>query len=73
MLADTDCGGASGEFLTAATNTWQEKTLTIALADIPAVASVLTLIFNPTDGQLGTDDFALAGLWIEGKRKCLTS
>jgi hypothetical protein len=73
MLADTNCGGVSGEFLTAATNTWQEKTRAIALADIPAAASVLTLIFNPTDGELGTDDFALAGLWIEGTRKCLTS
>ena len=73
MLADADCGGASGEFLAAATDTYQEKTLTIALANIPAVASVLTLIFNPTDGQLGTDDFVLAGLWIEGTRKNLTS
>jgi hypothetical protein len=43
------------------------------LADLPAVPSVLTLIFNPTDGQLGTDDFVLAGLWIEAKRQCLTS
>lgn len=73
MLADADCGGASGEFLTAATDTYQEKTLTIALANIPAVASVLTLIINPTDGQLPADDFALAGIWIEGTRSCLTS
>jgi hypothetical protein len=73
MLADANCGGTSGEFLTAATDTYQEKTLAIALADLPAVPSVLTLIFNPTDGQLGTDDFVLAGLWIEAKRQCLTS
>jgi hypothetical protein len=73
MLADANCGGVSGEFLTAAANTYQEKTLAIASADIPAVPSVLTLIFNPTDGQLGTDDFVLAGVWIEAKRQCLTS
>ena len=73
MLADVDCGGVSGEFLTAQTDKYQEKTLAIALADIPAVASVLTLIFNPTDGQLPADDFVLAGLWLEVTRKCLTS
>lgn len=73
MLADANCGGTSGEFLAAATDTYQEKTLTIATADIPTVASVLTLIFNPTDGELGTDDFVLAGLWIEATRKHLTS
>jgi hypothetical protein len=73
MLADTDCGGASGEFLTAQTDKYQEKTLNIAAADIPAAASVLTLIFNPTDGQLPADDFVLAGLWLEGKRAALAS
>jgi len=73
MLADANCGGASGEFLTNAADAYQEKTLTIALADIPAVASVLTLIFNPTDGQLPADDFVLAGVWIEATRQHLTS
>lgn len=73
MLADANCGGGSGEFLTAQTDKYQEKTLAIALADIPAVASVLTLIFNPTDGQLPADDFVLAGLWLEVTRQCLTS
>jgi hypothetical protein len=73
MLADANCGGVSGEFLTNAADAYQEKTLTIALADIPAVASVLTLIFNPTDGQLPADDFVLAGLWLEVTRQCLIS
>lgn len=73
MLADTDCGGVSGEFVTAQTNKYQEKTLNIAAADIPAVASVLTLIFNPTDGELPADDFVLAGIWLEVTRQCLTS
>jgi hypothetical protein len=73
MLADANCGGVSGEFLTAQADKYQEKTLAIALADIPAVASVLTLIFNPTDGELPADDFVLAGVWLEVTRKCLTS
>lgn len=73
MLADANCGGVSGEFLTAQTDKYQEKTLTIALADIPAVASVLTLIFNPTDGQLPADDFVVASVWLEVTRQCLTS
>jgi len=71
--ADANCGGDSGEFLVAATDTYQEKTLTIALADIPANPSVLTLVLHPKDGQLGTDDFLLLTPWIEAKRACLTS
>ena len=73
MLADANCGGVSGEFLTAQADKWQEKTLAIALADIPAVQSVLTLIFNPTDGELPADDFALAGVWLEATRKILAA
>lgn len=73
MLADANCGGVSGEFLTAQTDKYQEKTLAIALADIPAVASVLTLIFNPTDGELPADDFALAGVWLEVTRRILAA
>ncbi|MCL4502481.1 MAG: DUF2190 family protein, partial [Deltaproteobacteria bacterium] len=73
MLADADCGGVSGEFVTAQDDKYQEKTLTIDAADIPAAASILTLVFNPTDGELPADDFVLAGLWLEVTRKCLTS
>lgn len=73
MLADADCGGVSGEFLTAQADKYQEKTLAIALADIPAVQSVLTLIFNPTDAELPADDFVLAGVWLEATRKILTA
>lgn len=71
--ADTDCGGTSGEFLTTADANYQEKTLTLALADVPAAPTILTLIVNPTDGQLGTDDFVLQPPWLEITRKCLTS
>jgi hypothetical protein len=69
--ADTNCGGASGEF-SASTNL-QEKTLSLALGDVPAAPCTLTLILNPTDGQLGDVDFYLSGLWLEVTRKCLTA
>jgi len=52
---------------------WQEETLTIAAADVPASPSVLTLVFHPKDGELGTDDFLLMPPWLEVTRKCLTS
>jgi hypothetical protein len=71
--ADTDCGGTSGEFLTAATDTWQEKTLSLAAGDVPAAPTVLTIVFHPTDGELATDDFVLLPPWLEVTRKCLTS
>lgn len=71
--ADTDCGGESGEFLTAAADAWQEKTLTIAAADVPAAPCVLTLVFHPKDGQLPADDFVLLPPWLEVTRKCLTA
>jgi hypothetical protein len=71
--ADTDCGGVSGEFLTNADAAYQEKTLSIAAGDVPPAPCVLTLIVNPTDGQLGTDDFVLQIPWLEVTRKCLTA
>jgi hypothetical protein len=71
--ADVNCGGESGEFLTAATDTWQEKTLSIAAADVPAAPAVLTLVFHPKDGELGTDDFVLLPPWLEVTRKNLTT
>jgi hypothetical protein len=71
--ADVDCGGVSGEFLTTADAAYQEKTLSIAHGDVPAAPCVLTLIVNPTDGQLGTDDFVLQVPWLEVTRKCLTA
>jgi len=69
--ADTNCGGESGEF-SASTNL-QEKTLTIAAADVPASPSALTLVLHPKDTELGDVDFYLAGIWLEVTRKCLTS
>ena len=71
--ADTDCGGDSGEFLTAAAANWQEKTLSIAHGDVPAAPCVLTVVFNPKDGQLPADDFIMLPPWLEVTRKALTS
>lgn len=69
--ADDNCGGESGEF--AATGLIQEKTLTIAAANVPASPSALTLVLHPKDTELGNVDFYLAGIWLEVTRKCLTS
>jgi len=69
--ADSDCGGESGEF--AASTNLQEKTLSIAHGDVPAAPTTLTVVFHPKDGELGTDDFILSGIWLEVTRKCLTA
>jgi len=71
--AGANCGGESAEFLVAANANYQEKTLIIAAADVPAAPGFLTLIINPKDGELGTDDFVLLPPWLEVTRKCLTS
>jgi len=71
--ADADAGDDSSEFVTGDDAAWQEETLTIAAADVPASPSVLTLVFHPKDGELGTDDFLLMPPWLEVTRKCLTS
>ena len=73
MLADANCGGDSAAFSAVQTNKYQEKTVTILAADIPADAAVLTVIFAPTAATLPTDDFVLAGLWAEGTRQALTA
>lgn len=71
ISGDTNCGGDTTEFT--ADGTLEEATLTIAATDVPASPQSLTLLVNPKDGQLGTDDFFLSALWIECKRKCLTA
>lgn len=71
--AGADVGSDSTEFLTAGTDTYQEKIVTLAAADVPAAPGTLTLVFHPKDGQLGTDDFVMFPPWIEYKRKVMTS
>lgn len=68
--ADINCGGDSTEFTL---ETYEEGTLTIALANAPAAPCVLTCIIHPKDGELGTDDFVMLTPWLEVTRKCLTS
>ncbi len=69
--AGSDVGGDSAEFT--AIDNYAEKTLTITAANVPAAPCGLTLIVHPKDGQLGTDDFLMAGIWLEATRKALTT
>jgi hypothetical protein len=69
----SDVGGTSGEFLTAGTSTWQEKTLTITAANAPTAPCLLTLLVKPAAGELNTDDFVLLPPWLEVTRKNLTT
>jgi hypothetical protein len=71
--AGANAGGESSEFLVAATNTFQEKILTIEAINVPASPSILTLVLHPKDGELPTDDFVLQMPWLEATRKCLTT
>ena len=72
--ADADAGGTSDAMTGDATaKTLAELTVTISAADVPAVPCILTLMIQPTDGLLGTDDVILSGLWLEYSKKVLTS
>jgi hypothetical protein len=72
--ADTNFGGATGAVTGDATaKTVAELTRTLAAADISAAPSTLTLLFGPTAGTLGTDDFLLHGAWLEYSAKLLTA
>jgi len=72
--ADSDCGGASSAMTGDATaKTVQEVTLTLAAGDVPAAPCVLSMSIKPTDGTLGTDDVIVHSVWLEYKKKFLTS
>jgi hypothetical protein len=72
--ADTDFGGDTNAVVGDATaKTVTELTLTLALADIHAPPSALSLTVKPKAGTLGTDDLILHAAWIEYKRKLLTA
>lgn len=68
---DTDCAGTDDEIDGATTVT--EYTCTIAHGDVPAGPTQLTVLFNPKDGELGTDDCYIYGVWIEYTRTILTA
>lgn len=72
--ADTDHGGDTAAVVgNAAAKTVTELTFSIAANVVPPAPCSLTLTIKPKDGTLGTDDFLLHALWIEYKRKALTS
>lgn len=70
--ADSDFGGECGDFVNT-TKLVQEHTLTLAAANIAASPAVLTLTIQPKDGELGTDDAMIFGMWLEYTRKALTA
>lgn len=74
--ADSDFGGTSSAITGNSTSkTVQQSTLTLALADLAALASpaCLSMSIKPTDGTLGTDDMIVHAVFIEFKRKLRTS
>jgi hypothetical protein len=72
--ADVNCGGVTGAVTGDATaKTVAELTLSIAAGDVPPAPCSLAFSVKPTDGTLGTDDFLVHAIWVEYKRKLLTS
>ncbi len=72
--ADTNFGGDTGAVTGDATaKTVTELTRTLALADIHATPSAITLTIAPKAGTLGTDDLLLHACWLEYKGKLLAS
>lgn len=72
--ADADFGGATSALVgDAAAKTLDVISLTLALADLPAVGSNVTLSFAPTNGTLGTDDLMIHRVWVNYTRKLRTS
>jgi len=72
--ADGDYGGTTGAVVPdVAAKTLDVLSLTLALADLPAVGSKVSLTFKPTDGTLDTDDFMIHRMWVEYTRKLRTA
>jgi hypothetical protein len=63
---DTDCAGANDEVDGGVTMT--EYVMTIAAVDVPNGPAHLTIILHPKDGEMGTDDLYLYGIWAEYTR-----
>lgn len=68
---DVDCAGADDEVDGGVTLT--EFTVTILAADVPASPSHLTVIIQPTNGEMTTDELYIQGLWLEVTSKVRTS
>jgi len=69
--ADADAGGATAA-IGEATTLVTEKTVTVALADVPATPCLMTITIAP-DAALDADDYIIGDVWLEGTRKLLTS
>jgi hypothetical protein len=68
--ADDDYGGTTNALVgNAAAKTLTTLSLTLALANLPAVGSGVSLTFKPTDGTLGTDDLLIHRMWVEYTKK----
>ncbi len=70
--AASDIGGTT----TAMTGAATAKTvanLTLSIATPPTPPAVCSMSIKPTNGTLGTDDVTVVGLWVEYKRKAITS
>jgi hypothetical protein len=68
--ADDDYGGTTNALVgNAAAKTLTTLSLTLALANLPAVGSGVSLTFHPTDGTLGTDDLLIHRIWVEYTKK----
>jgi hypothetical protein len=62
--ADTDCAGTDDEIDGGAALT--EYSATIAASDVPdTMPSVLTVVFGPKAGEMGTDDLLVYAVWLE--------
>jgi hypothetical protein len=68
--ADADFGGTTSAVTPNATaKTIQQVSLTLALANLPAVGSSFVLDIDPTDGTLTTDDIIITRMWVEYTKK----
>jgi Uncharacterized conserved protein (DUF2190) len=69
--ADTDCAGTDDEVDGGTSLT--EYTCTLLATDVPTLPSVLTVVFGPKAGELGTDDLLLYAVWLEYSGVTLTA
>lgn len=68
--ADADFGGTTSAMVgDAAAKTVQDVTLTVALANLAAYPTTVTMTLKPTDGTLGTDDLCLLAAYVVYKKK----
>lgn len=50
-----------------------DYSVSIDADDVPPAPCALTIIINPTDGELGSDDLRVFAIWLEYTRKLRTS